>query len=139
MAFGAYPIVPLADARARRDDAYTILCDGRDPAVAKKLRIEVNLEAARQTFELVAQEWHGNAKAQWATIHANDIIPSLERDVFPSIGALPVAQLTPPLILGVLHEIEARGSMKEIGSCTRRRLPPPVEMEFRFPVRRRAA
>ena len=45
MAFGAYPLVSLADARARRDDAYAILSEGGDPAVAKKLRIEANLEA----------------------------------------------------------------------------------------------
>ncbi|QNA85543.1 integrase arm-type DNA-binding domain-containing protein [Sphingomonas sp. So64.6b] len=112
MAFGAYPFVSLADARSKRDEAYTVLCEGRDPNVAKKLRIEENIEAGRQTFERVAREWHENAKAQWARIHAADIIRSLERDVFPTIGALPIAQLTPPLVLGVLREIEARGSIE---------------------------
>src|SRR3546814_913891 len=112
MAFGAYPLVSLADARNKRDEAYSVLCEGRDPNVAKKLRIEENIEAGRQTFERVAREWHENAKAQWAKIHAADIIRSLERDVFPSIGALPIAQLTPPLVLGVLREIEARGSIE---------------------------
>ncbi|MEI9926420.1 MAG: Arm DNA-binding domain-containing protein [Sphingomonas sp.] len=77
MAFGAYPLVSLADARAKRDEAYTALCEGHDPAIAKKLRIEANIEANRQTFELVAREWHENAKSQWATIHANDIIRTL--------------------------------------------------------------
>jgi hypothetical protein len=62
MAFGAYPLVSLADARAKRDDAYTVLCEGRDPTVAKKLRIEANLEASRQTFERVAREWHEKVK-----------------------------------------------------------------------------
>ncbi|RZL84381.1 MAG: integrase, partial [Sphingomonas sp.] len=47
-----------------------------------------------------------------AKVHAADIIRSLERDVFPSIGDLPIAQLTPPLVLGVLREIEARGSIE---------------------------
>jgi integrase len=112
MAFGAYPLVSLADARTRRDEAYTTLCEGHDPTIAKKLRIEANIEAGRQTFERVAREWHENAKAQWATVHANDIIRSLERDVFPAIGALPIAQITPPLVLGVLREIEARGSIE---------------------------
>lgn len=112
MALGAYPHVSLSDARAKRDEAYTLLCEGRDPSVAKKLRVEANIEAGRQTFERVAREWHENAKAQWATIHANDIIRSLERDVFAAIGALPIAQLTPPLVLGVLREIEARGAIE---------------------------
>ncbi|MEO9133250.1 MAG: integrase arm-type DNA-binding domain-containing protein [Sphingomonas sp.] len=112
MAFGGYPFVSLADARSKRDEAYTVLCEGRDPNVAKKLRIEENIEAGRQTFERVAREWHENAKAQWARIHAADIIRSLERDVFPTVGALPIAQLTPPLVFGVLREIEARGSIE---------------------------
>lgn len=112
MAFGAYPLVSLADARAKRDDAYAILSEGRDPAVAKKLRIEANLEASRQTFERVARQWHETVKSQWAKRHANDVMRSLERDVFPAIGDLPVADLTPPLILAALREIEARGSIE---------------------------
>lgn len=102
MAFGAYPRVSLADAREKRDEAYSILCEGQDPNVAKRLKIEANLEAGRQTFERVACEWYENAKAQWATIHANDVIRSLER-VFPTICS-PIAQFTPPLILGVCEK-----------------------------------
>ncbi|HWV54456.1 tyrosine-type recombinase/integrase [Pseudorhodoplanes sp.] len=112
MAFGAYPVVSLADARAKRDEAVAILSEGRDPAIARKLKIEANIEAGRMTFERVAREWYENSKAQWAKIHASDVIRSLERDVFPTIGALPIAQLTPPLVLGVLREIEARGAIE---------------------------
>jgi integrase len=112
MAFGAYPAVSLADARAKRDEGHGALSEGHDPSVAKRLKIEANLEAGRQTFEKVAREWHENARAQWAKIHAADIIRSLERDVFPTIGNLPIAQLTPPLVLAVLRGIEARGSIE---------------------------
>lgn len=112
MAFGAWPLVSLADARARRDDAFTIVCEGRDPAIVKKLKIEANLEASRQTFERVAREWHENVKSQWAKRHANDVMRSLERDVFPGLGNLPIAELTPPLILATLRGIEARGSVE---------------------------
>ncbi|UVO50094.1 integrase arm-type DNA-binding domain-containing protein [Sphingomonas sp. SUN019] len=112
MAFGAYPLVSLADARAKRDDAWSILSEGLDPSVARKLKIEANLEAGRQTFERVAREWYENAKPQWAKVHAADVIRSLDRDVFPTIGSLPIAQLTPPLVLGVLREVEARGSIE---------------------------
>ena len=70
MAFGAYPRVSLADAREKRDEAWSMLCEGQDPNVAKRLKIEANLEAGRQTFERVAREWHENAKAQWATVRA---------------------------------------------------------------------
>lgn len=112
MNFGIYPMVSILDARTKRDEAYAVLCEGHDPAVIKRLKIEANLEAGRQTFERVARQWHENAKSQWAAIHSADIIRSLERDVFPAIGGLPITQLTPPLVMGVLREIEARGSIE---------------------------
>ena len=85
MAFGGYPRVSLGDARAERDEACAILCEGRDPQVAKRLAIEANIEAARQTFERVAHEWHGNVRSQWSKRHANDVLRSLERDASPAI------------------------------------------------------
>lgn len=112
MAFGAWPMVSLADARGKRDEAAAILSEKRDPAIVKRLKIKAILEASRQTFERVAREWHANAKSQWAVVHAADVLRSLERDVFPTIGDLPIADLSPPLILGVLREIEARGSIE---------------------------
>jgi hypothetical protein len=63
MAFGAYPAISLADARAKRDEAHGALSQGHDPSVAKKLKIEANLEAGRQTFEKIARQWHENARA----------------------------------------------------------------------------
>ena len=112
MNFGIYPMVSLLEARAKRDDSAATLNDGRDPAVVKKLRIEANLEAGRQTFEKIARQWHEGARSQWAAIHASDIIRSLERDVFPALGTIPVTQLTAPLIMRVLREIEGRGSIE---------------------------
>jgi hypothetical protein len=112
LAFGAYPQVSLSDARTKRDEAAGMLAEGHDPVVVRKLKLEATVEASRQTFERVAREWYANAKSQWAKIHAADIIRSLERDVFPTIGDLPIGQLTPPLILGVLREIETRGAIE---------------------------
>lgn len=112
LALGAYPQVSLAAARAKRAEASAQLSEGHDPSVLKRLRIAENLEAARWTFERVAREWHENAKSQWAIVHAADVIRSLERDVFPKIGKLPITRLTPPLILAVLREVEARGSIE---------------------------
>ena len=49
---------------------------------------------------------------------------SLERDVFPTIGDLPIAQLTPPLVLAVLREIESRGAIETAKRIRQRRFPP---------------
>lgn len=129
MAFGAYPLVTLSDARAKRDEAYTLLSEGHDPGIAKKLKIEANIEASRQTFERVARQWHANVRSQWAKRHANDVMRSLERDVFPEIGDLPIAGLTPPLILAALREIEARGSIE-----TAKRVRQRISCVFGFAI-----
>lgn len=129
MAFGRYPVISLSDARARRDEAQAILVDGRDPAIAKKLKLEAQLEAARQTFERTARDWHANAQSQWARRHANDVMRSLERDVFPTIGDIPIADLSPPLILAVLREIEARGSIE-----TAKRILQRINAVFGFAI-----
>lgn len=112
MNFGIYPMVGLLDARAKRDEARAILDEGKDPAVAKKLKIDANREAARNTFERVAREWHETFKSQWAAIHADDVLRSLDRDVFPAIGPLPISELTPPIVLDALRSVEARGSIE---------------------------
>ena len=112
MHFGVHPKVSLLNARARRDEASALLSEGRDPSVVRKLLVETNLEAGRQTFERVARDWFENAKPRWAIVHADDVIRSLERDVFPTIGALPIGELNSPLVLAVLREIESRGAIE---------------------------
>ena len=57
MSFGIYPMVALVTAREKRDEARAVLAEGRDPSVVKKLRIEANIEASRNTFERIAREW----------------------------------------------------------------------------------
>lgn len=112
MAFGIYPMVGLVDARAKRDEARGHLGEGHDPSIVKKLKIEANIEATRTTFELVAREWHETSKPQWAAVHADDVLRSLERDVFPAIGKLPISALKPPRVFDVLKTIEDRGSIE---------------------------
>jgi hypothetical protein len=58
--------------------------------------LKANIEASRNTFEKVAREWHEINAAQWAKVHAADVLRSFERDVFPEIGSLPISALMPP-------------------------------------------
>lgn len=112
LSFGSYPLITLSEARDRRDEARKQLAAGRDPAIVKKLKIAAHVEASRLTFERLAREWFENSKAQWAKVHAGDVLRSLERDVFPSIGALPISELKAPHILEVLRDIENRSAIE---------------------------
>ena len=112
LSIGPYPLVSLVEAREKRDDARRLLAEGKDPSVVKKLRIQENIESARMTFEGVAREWHEANKPQWAKVHAAEVIRTLERDVFPRIGTLPIRDLTPPKVLEVLRAIENRSAIE---------------------------
>lgn len=112
MSFGPWPKVSLGEARLKRDEAHEILKEMRDPAVVRKLRMEEALEASRRTFERIARQWFEMNRSRWAVIQQGDVIRSLERDVFKTIGSLPIAEISLPLVLAVLRGIEARGAIE---------------------------
>lgn len=112
LAFGSYPAVTLLDARRKRDDAKALLREGRDPAVEKRIASKTRTEANRNTFEVVARRWYDLRKPTWAHVHANDVITSLERDIFPHIGDLPITTIKAPKLLEVLQKVEKRGAIE---------------------------
>ena len=112
LSIGSYPLVSLIDARRKRDDARRQLQDGKDPAIEKRLLIGAQIEADQNTFERVARCWYATCRSQWANVHANDVMRSLERDVFPAVGAFPVASLKAPRILEVLRVVENRSAIE---------------------------
>ncbi|WP_206240230.1 tyrosine-type recombinase/integrase [Novosphingobium terrae] len=125
MHLGRYPMVSLLAARAERDQANLILREGKDPIVERKIKVEVNLNDGRYTFERAAREYHEALRSQWAKRHGQDVLRSLERDVFPMIGNLPISKLTSPAILEVLRAIEARGAIE-----TAKRVRQRISMVF---------
>jgi integrase len=109
---GSYPEVSLKDAREKKLEARKLLAEGRDPGIeAKKAAITRNLAAAN-TFEVVARNWFSLQEDRWTPVHARDVITSLENEVFPWVGSLPVAEIDEPLILTVLRKIEKRGAIE---------------------------
>ncbi|MBB3875545.1 hypothetical protein GGR47_001780 [Sphingomonas aquatilis] len=117
LTFGPYPDMKLSEARDRRDEVRRQLRDGLDPSGARK-RAEVEREAARVaeaqllTFEQGARQWWDMQRGRWAPVHAADVITSLERDVFPSLGPRPLVRIKAPDVLATLREVEARGSIE---------------------------
>lgn len=113
LALGTYPERSLADARADRDDARKLLANGADPGTIKQTAKEA--EAARQslTFEKLALEWHAQRADFLAAITHEKSIGYLRKNAFPIIGAMPVSDLNPRIILeNVLRPIEARGAIE---------------------------
>lgn len=127
LTLGTYPEVSLAEAREKRNDARKLLREGRDPRVSAKRAKLVGDSGTFQTFEQAAREWHTVQKPRWKPVHADDVITSLERDIFPHLGTMPMGVIDKPLLLSVLKKIEARGSIE-----TARRVKQRVAAIYRY-------
>lgn len=110
LSLGTYPDTGLAEATERRDAARKLLAGGVDPAEHRKAVKAAALERAANSFEVVAREWL--AKRDWVPSYSRKVIAWMENDVFPWIGARPVADLTALDFLGVAHRIEQRGAIE---------------------------
>lgn len=75
----------------------------------------------------MACEWHALQVARWKPVHANDVITSLERDVFPHLGEMPLTEIDKPLLLSVLRKVEKRGAIE-----TARRIKQRVAAIYRY-------
>ena len=113
MAFGVYPAVSLAQARALRDEAKKKLAEGIDPSFAKKEEKLVRDVRLHNTFQAVALEWHGTKVSRWSEGYASDIIEAFNKDIFPYIGQRPVNEIKPLILLNVLRRMESRGATEK--------------------------
>ena len=109
LALGGYPDTSLAEARAKRDAARKQLANDVDPMEHKRALKSSTLEAAANSFEVIAREWLAKNKAKWVESHLERITRRFEQDVFPWLGARPVDAITAPELLSVLRRLEARG------------------------------
>ena len=112
LAFGVYPDVSLAQARERRGDARKLLANDIDPGIVKQAQKASKLELAENSFEVIAREWFVRHAPNWKENHSSKIIARLEKDVFPWIGARPIAEIAAPALLATMRRIEARGALE---------------------------
>ncbi len=112
LAIGGYDKgVSLKKAREERDKARNLLIEGVDPGAVKKKEKQAEREQTENTFRAVALDWADTYGARWTKSHRNRVIRSLETDVFPALGDLPIKEITPPMVLEVIRSVEARGAL----------------------------
>lgn len=112
LSIGLYPDVSLSDARNARDNARKQLADKIDPGVAKQVSKRSAKEAAENSFEMIAREWHTKFSTKWSPSHGERILRRLEKDIFPWLGKRPIAEITAPELLSVLRRMESRGAIE---------------------------
>jgi len=112
ISLGVYPRVTLKTARRRATDAHAQIDDGQDPSVHRQEAKAARRSAAENTFEAVSREWYGKRSKSWAASNSTKVLGRLENDVFPWLGAKPIADLAGPKILETLRRVEERGAVE---------------------------
>jgi integrase len=109
IALGNYPNVRAPDARERAAKARATLREGRDPSAERRAEKE-RARIAGETFEAVARVWMGKTFSALAASTREKQTVFLERDVFPWLGARPIAEIAAPDLLAILRRVESRGA-----------------------------
>ncbi|CPR14086.1 tyrosine-type recombinase/integrase [Brenneria goodwinii] len=107
LAFGPYPQTTLAEAREKRDAARKLLASGRCPAMIRKTDNAAVDES--RTFQYVAMTWHTSSLRLWSDAHADKILTCLKRYVFPTIGAMDIAQVETRHLTQLVKAIDDKG------------------------------
>lgn len=111
---GSYPDISLAGAREQWHQAKKLLSEGQDPGIARKQRKAATIAAHDCLLRDVAQEWR-DVKFPKKSKTADDYLHRVAVNVFPDLGDMPVAMITPPMVLKCIRRIEARGSLNMSG------------------------
>jgi integrase len=112
LALGVYPEVSLAKARKRREAARELLADGIDPGTAKREEKQASSIAAANTFEVVAREFLKTKADAWTLKYAEKWLRAMVKDLFPYVGAQPLASIKAPVLLDALRRVEKRGAIE---------------------------
>ena len=106
MGLGEYPVTPLSEARERAQAARKLVKDGINPVQQKQLdKVRQVLDRAN-TLELIAVEWL--ATKDWEDLTKKRRLDMLRRVVFPTLGKLPVRDITTHQVLAILQATYTR-------------------------------
>ncbi|MDN7182593.1 integrase arm-type DNA-binding domain-containing protein [Caballeronia sp. SEWSISQ10-4 2] len=109
-AVGEYPEVSLKAVRAARDSARALVKKGIHPSHAQRIELVNTIEAGRETFKVVCEEWFGKKKTTWTPRHHIEVSRVLEADAYPFIGFLPMRSITASHALKLMERVEKRSS-----------------------------
>lgn len=129
LSFGSFPIITLATARSKRDEAKKLLAEGTDPAAKRKLDKIAAATSAQNTFGAIAAEYVANLEANEsaeATVSKNRW---LLLDLAAPLSKRPIADIHPAEILDILRRIEKSGRRE-----TAQRLRGVIGSVFRYAI-----
>lgn len=110
LTLGKFPDLSLANARKKHLEARAKLAMGGHPAQEKKIHKLQKQVVQADTFAVTSKLWFDSKKSRRSQVWRDTHNLYLRRDLVPSIGNLPVGEISPEVLLGVLEKCrELRG------------------------------
>ncbi|EPD6265631.1 integrase domain-containing protein, partial [Klebsiella quasipneumoniae] len=97
-----------------------LLANGIDPQIQAEVAEEQQQIALDSIFSTVAANWFQLKSKSVTPDYAKDIWRSLEKDVFPTIGELPVQQIKARTLVEALEPIKARRALETVRRLVQR-------------------
>lgn len=120
LSLGAYPALTLAAARQIRDQHLSLLAQDIDPQQQQEIVSEQRQIELDSVFSTVAANWFQLKSKSVTPDYAKDIWRSLDKDVFPAIGEIPVQEIKARTIIEALEPIKARGALETVRRLVQR-------------------
>jgi len=115
LAIGTYPVIGLAEARRRRDQARELLAAGKDPSRERQREKHRTQVQAGNTFAAIAEEYCEKRKRDgqkaWAasTAARSEYLISLLK---VPLGRMPITDIEPADVLAAVRKIERKGQLE---------------------------
>jgi integrase len=117
LSLGAYPIVSLAEARRKRDDARRLVDDGISPADERKQAKRMAHISANQTFGRIAEEF---VELKFEQEGRSPVTVAKARWLIDQLGPIcdrPISEIKPIEVLAALKKLEARRKHETARRC----------------------
>ncbi|MHC6528400.1 integrase arm-type DNA-binding domain-containing protein [Vibrio proteolyticus] len=114
ISFGNYPDVSLAFAREQRDEARKLLAQGIDPKTHKLALEQSKRDELTNTFAAFADEYLAIKKETTVITTYNKRARMVDKYLIPAVGHVPVTEIKPMLMKGVLDPIAKQGKIETV-------------------------
>ena len=115
LSLGSYTSgMTLKQARDTRDEYLSLLADDVDPQAHRDSMKKKATFDTESTLLAISEQWFEVKQSKVTTDFALDIWRSLERHIFPTIGAQPLGEVTAPMAISAIEPVVARGNLETV-------------------------
>ena len=114
LTLGTYPNTSLKIAREKTREARELIEQGKDPKTHRDQSIQQEQLRLTSTLESIMHLWLDVKRDSVSEGHVHDIQRSLELHVLPSLGQVPISDITPQLAIQTLKPLERKGNLEAL-------------------------